>query len=1009
MKIEMKTLILCLTAYAVLSFGTASAGPIVSKITPSVPGVVYVKFKTNAPHLASALAGVVSVKSDPSQYDGVVRSLGANRVSPFDPAALHDSIANASGVARIFVINYSNEITPIEAVNMFLGCGEIEAASPRYLFPITSVPNDPQIPNQYALAKMNVFGAWDVTTGDTSIVIADVDVGANYNHEDLARAVKFNIGEVGTDSHGKDKRTNGIDDDGDSVIDNWRGVNIVGSGTPQLFHPTGDPIPGSTASGSNHGTITAGLIAATGNNNLGIAGTGYGCKLMIVRADDGAGNISGGYEGIHYALVHGARIVNCSWGGPIDLKSFGILETIVTEATMHKALIVAAVGNNTQNVDSILFAPAVLTGVLAVGATDESDQPAGFSNFGHRVDVYAPGANVLSTDWPGNDKYTSESGTSFASPQVAGIVGLLMSKHPDWPVKALSQQIINTCENVVRPSNRFQYWGRVNAAAALGTPTLPGLAINSYTINGSNKGIIDTIGTATSLSVVFKNLVGNGQNLSVNLLTVGGVSIDQAQQQIGGMNTGEIHQLNFTLHRTGQFSTGSLPLFFAVSDGATYKDTLVLVVPMRSQQGFIYVDSSYGYCTSVKQVTPAIAWVAHGFDDGLQVFSYFETESGDSWSPPQVTVDQLSAPWCVEALDDQAAWFGSASSNGKTHARVILTPDAGSSWQVVDVATITPYVNSIHFSTPTNGMFVGDPRNGNWGIGVTTDGGTTWKASTSTSSALSGELGWKNSISWVRKNGWFGTNKGEVYKTSDGGLHWTAHQLSSSNVVGVGFDDDSLHGFAVCKPAVKALTGTINGTTGLFRSSDGGVTWSSINLPSANTIPSDVKFVPGLDLAFLVTNTGLYRSTDFGSSWTAAGVPETWSGADGTISIASDTKKYAATTVSGSGTISLSGPMPPKQSVEYPVLGGSIELLQSSPNPTSARTTIAFVTLQTEHVTLSIFDALGRRVEMLMDENVDAGKHSVSFTASHLVTGVYQYVLETRSGVRMSRRLTVVK
>jgi photosystem II stability/assembly factor-like uncharacterized protein len=1007
--VKLKKLILCLVTVASLWCGNTLAGPQVSKITPSVLGVVYVMFKPSAAHLASALAGesVATVAQDRSQYENILRSIGATAIIPFDAYSLDDSIAIASGVSRIFVVHFSNEIVPINVVDLFLACGEIEASSPRYLFPLLDTPNDPKVTGQYALRSMNMFSAWDLSKGDTNTVIADVDLGTNYNHEDLAQSIKYNLGEVGTDSKGKDKRTNKVDDDKDGVVDNWLGVNIVGSGTDQNFQPTADPIPGNAS--ANHGTITAGLIAARANNSIGIAGTGYNCKLMVIRADDGNGNVAGGYEGIHYALVHGARVINCSWGGPIDVRAFGILEAIVTEATSHNALIVAATGNNANNIDSVSFAPAVLTGVLAVGATDSTDAPAGFSNYGHRVDCYAPGVNVLSTNWPGNDQYIGANGTSFSSPEVAGIVGLLMSKHPTWPIKFIKQQIINTCDNVVRPMDRFHYWGRVNAGAALGAPTSPGLVIESYSVNGVKSGSVDTAGSVSNLVVTFKNYIGNGQNLSANLLLSGGASVDQSLQQIGNLPTDVTRQLSYTLRRNAQFSNGSLPLYFAVTDGASYNDTLLLLVPLRPQHGFAFVDSLDGYCSSVKQVTPAIGWVTNGYEDGTNVISDFELESDFSWNNFQPVNDQLAAPWCVEALDDQTAWVGSASRTGKIHPRILSTQDGGSSWAIVEVTGITPYVNSIHFTSQLNGMFVGDPHNGNWGIGVTVDGGTTWKASTSTSSALAGEVGWKNSISWVRKNGWFGTNKGEIYKTTDGGFHWNAHQLAGLNIVGVGFDDDSLHGIAVSRTGAKALGGTPTGAAGIFRTTDGGSTWTSIALPTPNTVPSDVKFVPGLDLAFVATNTGIYSTKDFGANLTFAGIPAQWSGADATISIASDTKQFVATAASLTGSISFGGPMPRKEAVAWNQLFSGVELLQSSPNPSSFYTSIKYLTARDEHVRLSLYDALGRKIALIFEGNVEQGEHWVSLSSTGLTSGVYEYVLETNSGVRQSRKLTIVK
>src|SRR5207248_2414046 len=119
------------------------------------------------------------------------------------------------------------------------------------------------------------------------------------------------------------------------------------------------------------------------------------------------------------------------------------------------------------------------------GAVDQSDRPAYFSNYGSSVGVWAPGVGITSTAYPGNSSYASEDGTSFACPLTSGVAGLVFSLHPTWLPQTVARQIVQTCENVVDPSNRNNYWGRVNATNVVGPPVAgPGLIVTGYELDG---------------------------------------------------------------------------------------------------------------------------------------------------------------------------------------------------------------------------------------------------------------------------------------------------------------------------------------------------------------------------------------------------------------------------------------------------------------------------------------------------------------------------------------------
>ena len=350
-----------------------------AEITPCATGVIYIQFKpgsTVVPHITSK--GAIVQSFGPNAFQTAMSKLGLRTILQFDAHSPKDSIARSLGIDRIYCMYYSNlNIDPHAAIAMLVATGEVVCGSVRYLFPISKQTNDPLLSQEYALTNMNVFNAWNTTTGDTSIVIADVDGAINIDHEDLKNEIKYNSGELGRDAKGNLKDANGIDDDSDGYIDNYEGWDCVGdvnAGAGDVFQPNNNPRP--REDGASHGTHTAGCILATGNNGKGIAGVAFGCKLLPIKAaGSDYGVIGAGPEGIHYASTHGARIISCSFGGLIANSDTTLEYIFLNEARAHGALVVAAAGNGindngvpTSN-DANPEYPANGPFVLSVGAT----------------------------------------------------------------------------------------------------------------------------------------------------------------------------------------------------------------------------------------------------------------------------------------------------------------------------------------------------------------------------------------------------------------------------------------------------------------------------------------------------------------------------------------------------------------------------------------------------------------------------------------------------------------
>ena len=288
---------------------------------------------------------------------------------------------------KILIVKYSSDTDPQILASKIKNFKQVEWAEPKFVYSIEFVPNDPFYSSQYALTKIKAPEAWNISTGDTTIVIAIIDTGVDWDHPDLAANIWRNWDEI---------PGNGIDDDFNGFVDDVRGWDFGGLNG----NPDNDPMEDRP----DHGTHVAGDASAVTDNSIGVASIGFKSKIMAVKTiRDDFRNPSGlpfvvyGYEGIKYAADNGAKIINCSWGG----GGYSLLgQEIINYATSLGALVVAAAGNNNS---SAPFYPASYNNVLSVAATDESDMKTSFSNYGSGVDVSAPGINIYST-WQ-NDTY----------------------------------------------------------------------------------------------------------------------------------------------------------------------------------------------------------------------------------------------------------------------------------------------------------------------------------------------------------------------------------------------------------------------------------------------------------------------------------------------------------------------------------------------------------------------------------------------------------------------------
>jgi subtilisin family serine protease len=366
-------------------------------------------------------------------------------------------------------------LEPEEREGRGLGLSKLMEVLERRVF-LTTTPNDALYASQWGLEASGAPSAWDTTRGSAAVVVAGIDTGIDYRHEDLYLNIWINPDEIPagvrsrlTDADGDGAITfydlndsanrgrvrdvdrngridaadlltrakyggwaNGKDDGGNGYRD-----DIVGWDFAEWDN---NPIDR-----DGHGTHTAGTIAAVGNNGVGVAGVAWRASLMALKIFDDAGegtSARGIAAAIRYAADNGARVSNNSWGGGFS----SLIYNAVAYAAQMGHVFVAAAGNDGANLDSSWYdeypAEFELGNVITVGASDSSGDLTSWSNYGSaNVDVVAPGSSILST-YPRGD-YRRMSGTSMATPHVTGAVALMLSRSPGMPAGQVKAAIVN--------------------------------------------------------------------------------------------------------------------------------------------------------------------------------------------------------------------------------------------------------------------------------------------------------------------------------------------------------------------------------------------------------------------------------------------------------------------------------------------------------------------------------------------------------------------------------------
>jgi serine protease len=443
---------------------TGSASASAAQMTGYAAGEILVKFRSSV---------------DPTEAETVAGQILPRHTRAAEPLSSRRSLDGEG----LYLLRLEPGMSVWDAVKMFGADPRVEYAEPNYLLkPAATTPNDSFFGQMWGLmnpdlagADIDAIDAWDITTGSSDVVVAVTDTGIDFAHPDLGPNAWVNPGEV---------PANGIDDDGNGLIDDVNGWNFVDD-TNQLFENAGIDL---------HGTHVSGTIGAAGNNGIGVTGVAWNIKLMGLKfLGSGGGDIAGAVRAINYAVDQrkrgiNVRVINASWGPDCgeDAKSKSLRKAI-KKAGGAGILFVVAAGNGGcdqfgDDLDATpVFPPAwttELATLISVAALDRSDNLASYSNYGRStIDVGAPGGScdgclsgILSTS-PGGF-YRFLHGTSMSTPHVAGIAALLWSHEPSLTPEAVKQRIIDTAVPVLDLASRLVSSGRANAFNAL-TNTVP--------------------------------------------------------------------------------------------------------------------------------------------------------------------------------------------------------------------------------------------------------------------------------------------------------------------------------------------------------------------------------------------------------------------------------------------------------------------------------------------------------------------------------------------------------
>lgn len=929
-----------------------------------VPGRLMVKFEAGAASARFKSATLV---------DNHLRVFGmTDRIPVLAPGAARHMKGGQlpDDLERTYEIRYLADLDPEFVASKIRQLPGVAYAEPLQVLLTQYVPNDSLHgrTGQDFHAQHRIEAGWDLTQGSSDIVIAIVDSGVDYTHPDLAGKLWRNP------SPGLAASLSPVFS---HIVNDTIGWNFWDSGPITAPVQTADPRP----NGSSHGTHVAGLAAADTDNRIGISGSGFRSRYMAVRAGGTVAeptSIGFGYQGILYAALNGADVINCSFGGT-TYSQFGA--DVVAYATSLGSLVVGAAGNTGTETS---FFPASFPEALSVGSVTSTGTRSLFSGHGFDLDVMTRGNNLLST--VPNGAYALNTGTSMAAPVAAGIAALVRHRYPDWSPARVRHQLRASADAAVYAQNAAFLdklgKGSLDAFAALDQP-LPGIAIETVAFTGPT-GIKLGIGESGTLRVRIRNLGADAVSLGVTPSPgAAGITVGSGSAiAVGSLPESDTITLTTSVRIDPVFDLGLTPVIkLAFTDPATgytdfrmirYDGFLIDTVKVNRWTTTFAANGTLGFADAFNGIggigaIPEPADASILYEAGLMVS--VETDGGEfvinqvrgsnsvetHFRPTEPFIVRQPGP--VSTADGRAAFTSTGFPNAPR-----LT--VGFETYAFDTPSVDRIVFLRYAITNASNTVLRNVRAGlfaDWDIGDFEDNTVSYSATDSILYAYS---------------------PGETDALPFAAI---AHLGRVSSALAI---DNAYEG-----PADSLRFGT-------YFSSGSPVFNGFTRQEKAWSLRAGTAFteVSGTDVA-MVTASGPYTlqpgQTIIVGFLLAYG--ETVDILRGQVAAARAMRLFQVSTVGGFE----DGP----PWIDRPTRA---QLLPNYPNPFNPATTIRFTVPEPTPVTLELYDAIGRRVAVLADREFTAGEHRIPFEARGLASGVYRLRIVTPDGTD-TRAITLLR
>ena len=566
----------------------------------------------------------------------------------------------------------------------------VKYAEPNFIVQATMEPNDPDWEKLWGLnntgqtggtvdADIDALEGWDVTQGSSDVIVAVVDTGVDYAHEDLVDNMWVNPGECPNPTNCE---KNGKDDDDNGYVDDIHGINAITD--------SGDPMDD-----FGHGTHVAGTIGAVGDNGIGVVGVNWKVRIVACKflSASGGGSSAGAIKCFNY-INHlkneqgqNIVVVNNSWGG-------GGASEAMKEAMegADQPLHVCAAGNN--NSDTPHYPSAYdLDNIISVTATDDSDLYAGFSNYGDTVDLAAPGVDILSTVPTGScalcdpSGYTQMGGTSMATPHVSGTAGLIAAKYSSLTPVQIRQRILTGVDPLSDASKTTVTNGRLNTLNTLEEDENPPAAVGDLAVSQSLLTQIELTwtatgddgmnGTATSYDVRYSGTPISPDNWESATRAVGTPKPQEAGSPEEFTVTGLDPDTTYYLALKVLDNVGNESDLSNVVIGKTSAGTIVFEDDMEDGQGDWTTAGSddLWHLSEHRSNSPTHAWY-YG-DETKRTYDTGGANNGFLISPPiDLTTNK-------DVLLTFYEWSELENSTTYDRTRVQMSVDEGTTWETV--------------------------------------------------------------------------------------------------------------------------------------------------------------------------------------------------------------------------------------------------------------------------------------------------------------------------------------